>query len=347
MSWKVTGNLLVPQQAVQAVDVLPQGTYYVRFNPQIGYYLEKVEDFELPSKIYGDTNVVNRWLVSYHANQRNTGIILTGVKGSGKTLLSKKCAIDSGLPIIIIDTPYDDSDFVSFITNPELGDVCVFVDEFEKVFEEESSVNTLLTILDGTFNTHNLFIFTCNQMYANEYLINRPSRIRYRMHFESLPEEVIDEVIADLLQHKEYIESIKSVLFTVRVVTFDLLITLIKEVDLFNEPATIVASYLNIIPEEIKVNIIEIWKGKPYTISTDIPFKNNSEGFNFYRCFSAVSDPEYCDQDSGGKEGYEGLPEWVCLPWSEIKQLDNDHWQYDGVWGKFIIERYRYRGLVF
>lgn len=74
--------------------------------------------------------------------------------------MSKKCAIDSGLPIIIIDAPYDDSDFVSFITNPELGDVCVFVDEFEKVFEEESSVNTLLTILDGTFNTHNLFIFT-------------------------------------------------------------------------------------------------------------------------------------------------------------------------------------------
>lgn len=29
MSWKITGNLLVPQQAVQAVDVLPQGTYYV------------------------------------------------------------------------------------------------------------------------------------------------------------------------------------------------------------------------------------------------------------------------------------------------------------------------------
>lgn len=122
-------------------------------------------------------------------------------------------------------------------------------------------------------------------MYANEYLINRPSRIRYRMHFESLPEEVIDEVIADLLQHKEYIESIRSVLFTVRVVTFDLLITLIKEVDLFNEPATMVASYLNIIPEEIKVNIIEIWKGKPYTISTNIPFKNNSEWFNFYCCF--------------------------------------------------------------
>lgn len=51
--------------------------------------------------------------------------------------MSKKCAIDSGLPIIIIDAPYDDSDFVSFITNPELGDVCVFVDEFEKVFEED------------------------------------------------------------------------------------------------------------------------------------------------------------------------------------------------------------------
>lgn len=348
MSWKITGNLLVPQQAVQAVDVLPQGTYYVRFNPQIGYYLEKVEDFELPSKIYGDTNVVNRWLVSYHANQRNTGIILTGVKGSGKTLLGKKCAIDSRLPIIIIDTPYDDSDFVSFITNPELGDVCIFIDEFEKVFAEEGSADALLTILDGAFNTHNLFIFTCNQMHTNQYLTNRPSRIRYRTHFESLPEEVIDEVITDLLQHKEHTESIKSVLTAIGVITFDLLITLIKEVDLFNEPATTIAPYLNITTEEIQVNISEIWKGKPYTIVYDKCIDNRSGSLPFSRSFSSIPDPEYCDEDyCNEKSPYKGLPAYVCLPWSEIKQIDNDHWEYNGELGKFRIERCRYCGLVF
>lgn len=348
MSWKIQGNFYIPQQAIKAVDSIPQGTYYVRFNPQIGYYLEQIENFNLPSKIYGNTEVVNRWLTSYYANARNTGIILTGIKGSGKTLLSKKCAIDSGLPIIIIDTPYSDPDFVSFITNPELGDVCIFIDEFEKVFNENGSEDALLTILDGAFNTHNLFIFTCNQMHTNAYLTNRPSRIRYRIHFESLPDEVVDEVIADLLQHKEHVESVKSVLTAIGVITFDLLITLIKEVDLFNEPATVIAPYLNIIAEEIQVSVTEIWKGKPYTIVYNKPIGDRSRSFNFCRSFSLIPDPEYCDEDyCDEKSPYKGLPEYVTLPWSEIKQVDNDHWEYNGELGKFRIERCRYYGLVF
>lgn len=348
MSWKIQGNFYIPQQAIEAVDSIPQGTYYVRFNTQIGYYLEQIENFSIPSKVYGNTAVINRWLTSYHANARNTGVILTGIKGSGKTLLSKKCAIDSGLPVIIIDTPYDDPDFISFITNPELGDVCIFIDEFEKVFVKQDSANALLTILDGAFNTHNLFIFTCNQMHTNQYLTNRPSRIRYRTHFESLPEEVINEVITDLLQHKEHTESIKSVLTAIGVITFDLLITLIKEVDLFNEPATTIAPYLNITTEEIQVSISEIWKGKPYTIVYNKHVDNRSGDLHFSRTFSLIPDPEYCDEDCCDEQSpYNGLPKYVCLPWSEIKQIDNDHWEYNGELGKFRIERYRYYGLAF
>lgn len=348
MSWKIQGNFYIPQQAIKAVDSIPHGTYYVRFNNQIGYYLEQIENFDLPTKIYGNTNVVKRWLTSYHANVRNTGIILTGIKGSGKTLLSKKCAIDSGLPVIIIDTPYQDSDFISFITNPELGDVCIFIDEFEKVFAERGSENAMLTILDGAFNTHNLFIFTCNQMHTNEYLTNRPSRIRYRTHFESLPEEVINEVIADLLQRKEYAESIKIALTAIGVVTFDLLITLIKEVDLFNEPAEALAPYLNITAEEIRVDVIEIWKGKPYTISYYTNLGTRKGLFHFSRSFSSIPDPEYCDEDyCDEKSPYKGLPEYIRLPWSEIKQIDNDHWEYNGEEGKFRLERCRFNRLTF
>ena len=348
MSWRINGNLYIPQQAVKTIDVLSKGTYYVRFNPQIGYYLEQIEDFQLPSKIYGSTEVINRWLTSYHANQRNTGVILTGIKGSGKTLLSKKCAIDSGLPVVIIDKPYNDADFISFITNPELGDICIFIDEFEKVYEEEGSENSILTILDGAFNTHNLFIFTCNFMHTNEYLTNRPSRIRYRSHFESLPEDIIDEVIEDLLQHKEYAESIYTVLAAIGVVTFDLLITLIKEVDLFNEPANVVAPYLNIVAENIQVDVVEIWKGRPYIICYGKEFHRSVGTFSFCRSFEQIPDPEYCDEDCCEENSpYEGLPEWVSIPWSEIKQLDNDHWEYKGELGHFRFDRYRLTRLVF
>lgn len=348
MSWRIDGNLCIPQQAVQTADVLPKGTYYVRCSPQIGYYLEQIEDFKLPNKIYGSTEVINRQLTSYHANQRNTGIILTGIKGSGKTLLSKKCAIDSGLPVIIIDKPYNDADFISFITNPELGDICVFIDEFEKVYNERGSENAILTILDGAFNTHNLFIFTCNLMHTNEYLTNRPSRIRYRSHFESLPEDIINEVIEDLLQHKEHADSIRTVLSAIGVITFDLLITLIKEVDLFNEPANVIAPYLNIVAENIQVDIVEIWKGKPYIIGYGKEFPRSMGAFSFRRSFEHIPDPEYCDEDYCGENSpYKGLPEWVSIPWSEIKQLDNDHWEYKGELGHFRFDRYRLTRLVF
>ena len=348
MSWRIDGKLYIPQQAVKTVEVLSKGTYYVRFDPRMGYYLEQIKDFKLPNKIYGSTEVVDRWLTSYRANQRNTGVILTGIKGSGKTLLSKKCAVDSGLPVIIIDKPYNDADFISFITNPELGDICVFIDEFEKVYNERGSENAILTILDGAFNTHNLFIFTCNLMHTNEYLTNRPSRIRYRSHFESLPEDIINEVIEDLLQHKEHADSIRTVLSAIGVVTFDLLITLIKEVDLFNEPANVIAPYLNIVAENIQVDVVEIWKGKPYITCYDKEFSRSTGTFSFRRSFDLIPDPEYCDKDCCEENSpYEGLPEWVYIPWSEIKQLDNDHWEYKGELGHFRFNRYRLTRLVF
>ena len=200
----------------------------------------------MSEKFYGDTSIVKHWLTSYNVTARNTGIILTGIKGSGKTLLSKKCAIDSGLPIIIIDAPYADDEFVSFITNPELGDVCIFIDEFEKVYSKKDNAHSLLSILDGAFNTHNLFIFTCNSMYDNEYLINRPSRIKYRTHFESLPEETINEVIQDLLIYPEYADEIRKILLEINIVTFDLLITLINETNIFKESPILLAKNLNI-----------------------------------------------------------------------------------------------------
>lgn len=136
MGLRIAGNRIFLQPAVNVVDTLPKGTYYVRYDKMTGYYLEMGIDFKLPNKIYGDLSIVDRWLKSYHNNSRNTGVLLSGTKGSGKTLLGKKLAIDSGLPIIIIDASYDDVDFLSFILSSEFGDVCIFIDEFEKLYDE-------------------------------------------------------------------------------------------------------------------------------------------------------------------------------------------------------------------
>ena len=301
----------------------------------------------MSEKFYGDTSIVKHWLTSYNVTARNTGIILTGIKGSGKTLLSKKCAIDSGLPIIIIDAPYADDEFVSFITNPELGDVCIFIDEFEKVYSKKDNAHSLLSILDGAFNTHNLFIFTCNSMYDNEYLINRPSRIKYRTHFESLPEETINEVIQDLLIYPEYADEIRKILLEINIVTFDLLITLINETNIFKESPILLAKNLNIKKESVYVDITEIWKGKPYYIGADL-FDGGIAYFCVYRDFDTVEDPEYCDENCCKDDSlYKGLPKRVFIPTSEIKAINTDTWEYKGKLGHFILERRKYKSIVY
>ena len=306
-----------------------------------------VDDFVLPNKIYGDTSIINRWLKGYTNTNKNTGIVLSGIKGSGKTLLSKKLAIDSGLPVIIIDKPFDSSDFVSFITNPEFGNVCIFIDEFEKVYNRESNTTPLLSILDGAFNTHNLFVFTCNEMYTNEYLNNRPSRIKYRSHFESLDSAIVDEVIDDLLINKQHSESIKKVLEQIGITTFDLLITLIKEVDLFNESAIEVVRYLNVKRDSFQVTVDEIWKGQfvPMAVYDNMQL---GKALYVYRMFSSCNDPEYCDKDEQGSDSkYKGIEDRACIDTNKLDKIDQDTWKYKSKEIECIIRRFKYSTYIF
>lgn len=347
MGWIKANNELSLAPKVNTLDKLPKGTYYVRYDQFKGFYLEMVDDFVLPKKIYGDTSIINRWLKGYNNTNKNTGIVLSGIKGSGKTLLSKKLAIDSGLPVIIIDKPFDSSDFVSFITNPEFGNVCIFIDEFEKVYNRESNTTPLLSILDGAFNTHNLFVFTCNEMYTNEYLNNRPSRIKYRSHFESLDSAIVDEVIDDLLINKQHSESIKKVLEQIGITTFDLLITLIKEVDLFNESAIEVVRYLNVKRDSFQVTVDEIWKGQfvPMAVYDNMQL---GKALYVYRMFSSCNDLEYCDKDEQDSDSkYKGIDDRVCIDTNKLDRIDQDTWKYKSKEIECIIRRFKYSTYIF
>lgn len=68
-------------------DPLPVGTYTVKLDERQGvFYLESVRDFELPSKIYGDTpRVGGRILHTFRTRPKGTGVLLSGEKGAGGT----------------------------------------------------------------------------------------------------------------------------------------------------------------------------------------------------------------------------------------------------------------------
>ena len=116
-------------------DRLPVGVYSVCFNQMTGeYFLRQQEDFILPKKIYGKHDIIYRWMESYkHNSSKNMGIILSGVKGGGKTITAQKFCIEAQKPVLLITDPFEGSGFLNFLTDVRLSESIVFIDEFEKV----------------------------------------------------------------------------------------------------------------------------------------------------------------------------------------------------------------------
>lgn len=254
-------------------EKLPVGVYLLKYDADRGtFYLHKTEEFKLPRKVYGDHSSVDRWLHSFESNsEKNLGVLLSGIRGSGKTVTAQKLCIDSGLPIIIMTEPYSGPAFVEFITSPNLGKFVLFIDEFEKVYntaKDAAIQDTLLSLMDGMFQTNILFLLTVNQDRLSENLTNRPGRIKYRKHYTSLTDEEMFEVAGDLLQNGEYIDSIPEFFNKVGMCTYDLLISVIKEMNLFNQDAITCGRYMNLIGTPKSYKIYEIRGEKEYELGT-------------------------------------------------------------------------------
>lgn len=238
---KLTGNDPV-------TDKLTNGVFTVKATPFGQFFLVKQgEKFELPEKLYGKFTDIQYWLNYARSTKNNTGILLSGYKGTGKTIEAKKFCNDYNRPVIIIDKNFGEhnTELASFLAAPEFEDCVIFIDEFEKLFPNQSS-EFLLGLLDGTYETKLTFLFTVNKDQISEYLVNRLGRIRYVKRYESLEKDVIEEVIEDMLKHKKHSASIWTLFHIIGVCTFDLLVNVIKEINLFGEDALTCAKRLNI-----------------------------------------------------------------------------------------------------
>ena len=237
----------------------------MKFDPREGFFLEKKDAFILPQKIYGDQSIIKRWLTSWKTNSsKNLGILLAGVKGSGKTITAQKFCMDSELPVIIINEVFHGSDFIDFITSPKLGECIIFLDEFEKMYAKQEHQQELLSIMDGNYSTRLIFLLTVNEDRLNDYLVNRLNRIKYCKTYYDLDVDTINSVIDDILVNKDHAESIHTFFEKVNLRTFDLLVNLIKEMNLFNEDALECGSHLNLKPHNKTYEVFEIFNGKEY-----------------------------------------------------------------------------------
>ena len=204
--------------------------------------LEETSGLSLPSKVYctqRDERFIDKVINSYNLSESGfTGVMLAGLKGSGKTVMAKVIANKSGLPIINIDKsirPYILRNLVE-----KLGDtsVCFLFDELDKILEDYDD-SVLLQVLDGsdTKGKH-MILFTCNDdNKISEYLIDRCSRIRYWRKFDEMSPSLIMEVLNDKLNDKKEVKSLTDFIKdNFEVCSFDNIVSFVKEAN--NYPTT-------------------------------------------------------------------------------------------------------------
>lgn len=212
--------------------------YELKFNYRLEeFYLCEFKDdlFKLPEKIYNlETKFIDKVLNVYNKSSKGFGIFLYGEQGSGKTITMKRICNDLGKthPIIIC-YDYIEYSFIPFLSKLE-QDFIFVIDEYEKLYNHRAE---FLNILDGigSPNCKMLSIFIANTLEVNKYLFNRPSRIRYMKLFQTLPINVIEELIDDKLQHTKYKKELLDICIkNINNMTIDIISELINEINILN-----------------------------------------------------------------------------------------------------------------
>lgn len=263
----ISGTSVSLQRADELIiaNELPAAVYYVRVNPMTKeMYLSRTDEFHPPEKLYGDTvRNADRIINTFSHRPKSTGVLLEGVKGSGKTLLTKVVSsrlIEIRIPTIIIDQRFSGPAFNEFMG--KIGTALVLFDEFEKTFRsdnsedsnDESAQEELLTLFDGTVESKKLFMLSVNNSWQiSDFFINRPGRIFYSFNFRGLTESSIREYCLENLKDREQIESIVRISQTFKDFTFDALSSLVEEMNRYDESAADAIRFMNITPSRAEV----------------------------------------------------------------------------------------------
>ena len=246
----------------ELIDTIPVGNWLLMFDDlRKEYYLEKLAEFIIPHKIYGDDEeLVDRCLETFKHSDVNMGVWLSGLKGNGKSVTGKMISKKSNLPTILITQPFIGEGFQNFLATIS-QEMVVMLDEFEKVYKDEKQ-EEFLHILDGIFQNKKLFIFTTNSTDINPYLKSRPSRIRYHKEYNGLEDKVVGEIIDDLLKNKDHKRDLMQIVWVLGSISMDILLTLIDEMNRYNETPRQAIDKLNIQIEHEEYSVLMFINGK-------------------------------------------------------------------------------------
>jgi len=227
---------------LEVFDKIPNGTYNVCFSKQAGCFLEKRPDMKIMEKVYGNHNEkAEKVLKSFQHSIKNSGVILSGNKGIGKSLFTRILGskmISNNYPVLIVENNLPNlSSFIDEIDQ----EVMVLFDEFEKKFKDNqedmdgaNSQEELLSLFDGTSTGKKLFVITCNNFYdLNTFFRDRPGRLKYHFRFENPKGEEIREYLNDNI-NSEYSDELEEIIeFSKKVeLNFDCLNAICSEINI-------------------------------------------------------------------------------------------------------------------
>ena len=180
------------------------------------------------------SNRVNHIIKRYDNQASSLGVLLTGNKGSGKSLfttLVSNSMIDRGFPVIVINDSYSGQDMNEFLN--KIGECVIIFDEFAKTYDRQEQ-NKLLTLFDGIMSSKRIVLVTENDKHSlNDYIINRPGRFMYHFKYEKLEEEVVNEYC----DYKGVPEKIKKQIHLLRnrsaEFSMDTLVAIVSEYQMF------------------------------------------------------------------------------------------------------------------
>lgn len=236
------------------ITQLPMGNYHVGFGPHGRIYLSKEDEVVLPEKVYSnDTNFIAHVMETWENMSAGVaGAGLVGKKGLGKSFTANQIAATANVPVIRIIGPAHNPEVFKFLDKIE-QDFVLLLDEFEKNFNQKrdldagASQEDLLTFLDNGGERKNkiLFLVTANHEYSiNEFLKNRPSRLRYYRVYNRLEDPIINEIIEDLVDDKSLIPDLLQHL-PYEDLNIDVLIQIIQEMNIHKKAYSTFKSFFN------------------------------------------------------------------------------------------------------